>query len=377
MKMGFNTTGNSSTSRRTAQAVNLGYLRNRIASTTRKFNYCKEHSANPSLCINQFVNIAPQTQSTDGALQVMVNLGGRVLTSTDYGVSFCQFDVSGNPELGLVKTSYDGTHKVAIDDVSYNLYVFSNNTWTQTPNQFTNIDISSDGKYQTAINQSEDTLYRSTDYGNNWAQVTSDVIYQISISLSSSGQQQVIASVLDFGVGTIYKSNNYGITWTQTNIVTTNAWISANISGDGSIITAGSIQEFTEGIIQYSLDNGTNWSTATVNWSTETPAEYRFAGNICSSYNGQYQAFISYITNLGGRPSFIYVSTDGGVTWNKANVPELTYTSIAISNSGKYISAVAKNNGATLFSYFRSVNYGQTFEQINYGTVSLTGIDIN
>ena len=27
MKMGFNTTGNSSTSRRTAQAVNLGYLR--------------------------------------------------------------------------------------------------------------------------------------------------------------------------------------------------------------------------------------------------------------------------------------------------------------------------------------------------------------
>ena len=130
--------------------------------------------------------------------------------------------------------------------------MFINNTWTITPNQFTNIDISSDGKYQTATNQSDNTLYRSTDYGNNWAPVTSDVIYQISISLSSSGQQQVIASSSDFGAGTIYKSNNYGITWTQTNIVT-NSWIYANISGDGSIITAGSIEEDAEGIIQYSL----------------------------------------------------------------------------------------------------------------------------
>jgi hypothetical protein len=375
MKMGFNTTGNSSTSRRTAQAVNLGYLRNRIASTTRKFNYCKEHSANPSLCINQFINIAPST--LDGNLQVMVDLSGVVFTSTDYGVSFYPFQVSGNPELGLVKTSYDGTHKVAISDNDYDLYLFSNNTWTITPNQFTNIDISSDGKYQTAINQSDNTLYRSTDYGNNWAQVTSVILDQISISLSSSGQQQVIPSAPGYGAGTVYKSNNYGITWTQTNIVTTNSWISANISGDGSIITAGSVEEFTEGIIQYSLDNGTNWSTATVNWSTETPVTNRFAGNICSSYNGQYQAFISYFTLTGGPPGFIYVSTDGGVTWNKANVPELTYTFIAMSNSGKYISAVAKNNGPTLFYYFRSVNYGQTFEQINYGTVSLTGIDIN
>ena len=377
MKMGFNTSGNSSTSRRTTQAVNLGYLRNRIASTTRKFNYCKEHSANPSLCINQFINITPQTQSTDGALQVMVDLDGFVFTSNDYGVSFYPFQVSGNPQLGLVKTSYDGTHKVAISENDYDLYLFTNNTWTITPNQFTNIDISSDGKYQTAINQSENTLYRSTDYGNNWAQVTSDVIYQISISLSSSGQQQVIASAPGFGAGTVYKSNNYGITWTQTNIVTTNSWISANISGDGSIITAGSIELDAEGIIQYSLDNGTNWSTATVNWSTETLVGDRFAGNICSSYNGQYQAFISYFTLNGGPPGFIYVSTDGGVTWNKANVPELLYTSIAISNSGKFISAVAQNDDATLFSYFRSVNYGQTFEQINYGSVSLIGIDIN
>ena len=375
--MGFNTSGNSSTSRRTTQAVNLGYLRNRIASTTRKFNYCKEHSANPSLCINQFINIAPQTQSTDGALQVMVDLDGFVFTSNDYGVSFYKFQVSGNPELGLVKTSYDGTHKVAISNTNGYLYLFSNNTWTITPNQFFNIDISSDGKYQTATQGPFiDTVYRSADYGNNWSPATS-IPYKVSICLSSSGQQQVIASIAPaYGFGTVYKSNNYGITWTQTNIVTTNSWIYANISGDGSIITAGSFSQGGDGIIQYSLDNGANWSTATVNWSTETPGGNRFAGNICSSYNGQYQAFISRFL-LGAPPSFIYVSTDGGVTWNKANVPELIYTSIAISNSGKYISAVAKNNVSSLFYYFRSVNYGQTFEQINYGTVSLTAIDIN
>jgi len=366
--MGFHTTGNSSTSRRTTQAVNLGYLRNRIASTTRKFNYCKEHSANPSLCINQFVNIAPQIQSNDGSLQVVVAENGSVFTSTDYGVNFTQYDISGNPQLFLVKTSYDGSHKIALDYDSGYLYVFSNNTWTQTPNQFLNIDISSDGKYQTATNYFSGSLFRSTDYGNNWTEV-SGVNFAITTSLSSSGQQQVAACAVDVSVATVFKSNNYGVTWTQTNIVSDEyTWVCANISGDGSIITAGSL----EGVIQYSRNNGATWFEATINWSTDP----LFVGIICSSYNGQYQAFISWFIFGGGPPGFIYLSTDGGITWNQANVPELFYTSIAMSNSGKFISAVANNDDGSYY-YFRSVDYGQTFEQINYGTVALTGIDIN
>ena len=372
MKMGFHTTGNSSTSRRTTQVVNLGYLRNRIASTTRKFNYCKEHSANPSLCINQFINISP-SQSTDGALQVMVGLSGVVFTSTDYGVSFYPYQITGNPQLGLVKTSYNGTHKVAIDGDSSYLYVFGNNTWTQTPNQFFNIDISSDGKYQTATNYVDPSgcLFRSTDYGNNWIQVNS-VNYAITTSLSSSGQQQVAACAIAEGSGIVYKSNNYGVMWTPTNLVTDQyTWVCANISGDGSIITAGSL----EGVIQYSRNNGATWTEATINWSPETIAP--FVGSICSSYNGQYQAFISWFAfGGGGPPGFIYLSTDFGITWNQLNVPQFTWTSIAMSNSGKFISAISIDDSGSYY-YYRSVDYGETFEEIPYGSTQIFGIDIN
>ena len=51
MTLGFNTKGNSQTSGRTTQAVDLGYLRNRVASTTRKYNYCKRTSSAPFYCL--------------------------------------------------------------------------------------------------------------------------------------------------------------------------------------------------------------------------------------------------------------------------------------------------------------------------------------
>ncbi len=39
-------------------SINLGSTKGR-GSSTRMFNYCTQHSANPSGCINQFINIAP------------------------------------------------------------------------------------------------------------------------------------------------------------------------------------------------------------------------------------------------------------------------------------------------------------------------------
>lgn len=57
---GFNQKRFNSTSRVTTAAVNMGSTRG-IGSTTRKFYYCKQHSDNPSLCINQFINIIPET----------------------------------------------------------------------------------------------------------------------------------------------------------------------------------------------------------------------------------------------------------------------------------------------------------------------------
>lgn len=46
MKLGFNTSGNNQSNRRTATAVLLGKLRNTVASTSRKFKYCNKESPN-------------------------------------------------------------------------------------------------------------------------------------------------------------------------------------------------------------------------------------------------------------------------------------------------------------------------------------------
>lgn len=46
----------NSTSRVSAAAINVGSTRGK-GSTTRMFNYCKQHSQTPSLCINQFINM--------------------------------------------------------------------------------------------------------------------------------------------------------------------------------------------------------------------------------------------------------------------------------------------------------------------------------
>ncbi len=46
----------NSTSRVTTATVNMGCMRGR-GSTTRMFNYCKQHSDKPALCIDQFVNL--------------------------------------------------------------------------------------------------------------------------------------------------------------------------------------------------------------------------------------------------------------------------------------------------------------------------------
>ena len=43
-------------------SINLGNTKGR-GSSTRMFNYCNQHSANSSECINQFINVAPSVET--------------------------------------------------------------------------------------------------------------------------------------------------------------------------------------------------------------------------------------------------------------------------------------------------------------------------
>ena len=64
MKQGFNfglfVRGKGGNDKIAAATINLGSTKGR-GSSTRIFNYCNQRTANPSECINQFINVAPPT----------------------------------------------------------------------------------------------------------------------------------------------------------------------------------------------------------------------------------------------------------------------------------------------------------------------------
>jgi len=61
---GFNQRNFNGTRPVTNAAINLGATRGK-GSSSRMFNYCKQNSLNPSLCINQFIRIVPNNKVPD------------------------------------------------------------------------------------------------------------------------------------------------------------------------------------------------------------------------------------------------------------------------------------------------------------------------
>jgi hypothetical protein len=88
-----------STSRVGTPAVYMGSLRG-MGSTTRIFQYCRQHSQNPSLCINEFINIQqPSTPQTDNLIYSKNNttddgfiVGGTVNKDMDNEIYTQEFD---------------------------------------------------------------------------------------------------------------------------------------------------------------------------------------------------------------------------------------------------------------------------------------------
>jgi len=170
--------------------------------------------------------------SLTGMYQTLVSSGDTVYTSNDYGNTWNELDIdvthvnNQNTLYQSVETfptagidlSYDGKYQTI---VSENIYISSDYgvTWTNVSDptdgfqdrNWQGVSMSSDGKYQTAIDSGGD-VYRSNNYGLNWAIVTQDIMINkewISVCLSATGQYQTILETH----GSIYISNDYGGTW--------------------------------------------------------------------------------------------------------------------------------------------------------------------
>jgi photosystem II stability/assembly factor-like uncharacterized protein len=179
---------------------------------------------------NIFVSI-----SLTGKYQTIVSSGDTVYRSSDFGITWLPLDitnvenntssVSQNTLYNSVETfptagvalSYDGVYQTIVSENIYRSNDYGQ-TWTIInnndefyDNNWIAVAMSSDGKYQTAV-ESYGNVFYSTDYGLTWI-IKEDERFTnqnwISVALSATGQYQTV--VQDNGL--VYCTNDYGNTW--------------------------------------------------------------------------------------------------------------------------------------------------------------------
>jgi photosystem II stability/assembly factor-like uncharacterized protein len=92
--------------------------------------------------------------------------------------------------------------------------------------------MSSDGKYQTAIENGGD-VHISNDFGNSWIFVEDNALHDKnwqSVTVSATGQYQTVCEQN----GNIYTSIDYGVTWTivPDSSVSNKNWSVVTVSSD-------------------------------------------------------------------------------------------------------------------------------------------------
>uniref|UniRef100_A0A6C0KFS0 Uncharacterized protein n=1 Tax=viral metagenome TaxID=1070528 RepID=A0A6C0KFS0_9ZZZZ len=216
---------------------------------------------------NIFISI-----SLSGKYQTMVSSGDNVYISDDYGNTWIPLDPDTElyqsieifPTAGVC-LSYNGQYQTIVVE---NIYVSDDfgRTWVNVSDDPLNgfndrnwagVAMSSDGKYQTAVEAGGD-VHVSSDYGKHWLYVDDtkmmDKVWQ-SVSVSATGQYQTILQK----DGHIYTSNDYGATWAlvENEVVQNKTWQCISVSADG--------------LLQAAIETGGGIYTSSVFGTAEAP----------------------------------------------------------------------------------------------------------
>jgi photosystem II stability/assembly factor-like uncharacterized protein len=267
--------------------------------------------------------------SDDGSVIAVLNAYGEVWVSRDAGVTWATASLPNSNQLAnnCIAMSSDGT-KILIGSSRY--------------------------------------LYRSTDSGQTFAQITSGIFAsnQAVYSLAMSGSGDKVALVIsDSG---IYLSSDGGQSFTQTETTvlggTTYSWRNVTMTSDGTkmaIGTSGSNSVIT------STDSGINWA---------------LTGSVAGTYPymksaGDGSVLIAFGSNASTQP---IVSRNWGQNWSNLG----TFTTknfsdgISISYNGSLIVAANSLSGSTPYA---STNYGSSFSIMSgvptapYNSIKVTG----
>lgn len=199
-------------------------------------------------------------------------------------------------------------------------------------------------------------IYLSSNYGVSTALISSASLITThnysSVCMSSSGQYMYIVSVATGSL--FYKSSDFGATWSSMKPNGTVGYVSVSCTNDGSIIYVGSN---ATNVLMRSLDFGTTWSNIYANVVTTgctilTVVVSKFDGN--------------YVSLINNNTAYVYTSNNAGASFTHR--PALNSIGlqkfIAMSGNGECQCLTQRNNGATTYSMYTSLDYGVTWNYI-------------
>jgi len=154
-------------------------------------------------------------------------------------------------------------------------------------------------------------IYSSIDMGVTWRRLTTGGIpnggYWRDIACSSDGT--TVVSCIEGGK--IYVSTNSGATWITPTSPTNDSWGAVAMSSDGTIMYAGTINEYSASIYK-STNSGSTWSL--VSYSGTFPGLHN---KIVCSTDGTKVA----VLGLAGSTNNICYSSNGGTSWTAVTLP--------------------------------------------------------
>ena len=196
--------------------------------------------------------------------------------------------------------------------------------------------------------------YYSSNEGATWGSIAPSFALPRGLSYNNDGTKGffVSGSVAKGGLITnVSTITNKTIPWTASD---------SYMTRDGSKVWIMQYTNASNTVAAYSTNDGTSWTTVTVESGSGIQTG---AATMDGSDDGKH-----IVIWPGATHNHIYVSNDGGVTWNKRTLGATSYGySLSMSKSGKYIVIASDTvNG----KYFYSTDYGQTFSNTTISGVS-------
>jgi hypothetical protein len=241
--------------------------------------------------------------------------------------------------------------------------------WTQqlnavpTRNCFTKLTSSNNGQYLAVVaeNQSNNNDYGgiwiSLDNGSTWIKSDAGNLCWNAISSDNTGQY-LVAGV--FG-GQIYTSSNYGLNWTiqssTSGLPTSGSWTSISFSNNSDSLSQSQyvyaqVSQTSNSYIYYSTNKGITW--------IQTLGAALWNNGMASSSNGYYAYYgVNNPSTTGPGGYGIYKTTSDDINlFISISISPEYWNYIACDSTGKYVAAV-------------NTNVNQDYSNLSYG------IDLN